>query len=153
MTQQSSDLKEKPLKWSYVPENTKSLVNPGYCWRVDVNGKGSELCGGPLHDDTYVLEQFHCHWGCSDSKGSEHTVDGESFAGELHLVHWNHTKYRTFAEAAGQPDGLAVLGVFLKVSKLSGIICFLSTSQLSIKSICRDMMLLILIKKKAQALR
>lgn len=61
------------------------------------------------------MEQFHCHWGCSDNSGSEHTVDGTSYAGELHLVHWNSTKYNSFAEAAGHPDGLAVLGVFLQV--------------------------------------
>jgi carbonic anhydrase len=69
-----------PLRWTYVPENTKCLVNPGlvflrsipqqydimtcfrYCWRVDVNGKDSELTGGPLNDDVYLVEQFHCHW-------------------------------------------------------------------------------------------
>ncbi|XP_078052201.1 carbonic anhydrase 1 [Augochlora pura] len=75
------------------------------------------LSGGPLMDDVYKLEQYHCHWGCSDSRGSEHTVDGQAFAGELHLVHWNTSKYNTFAKAAKAPDGLAVLGVFLKVGK------------------------------------
>lgn len=35
-------------------------------------------------DDIYKLEQYHCHWGCSDSRGSEHTVDGQAFAGEVH---------------------------------------------------------------------
>lgn len=34
-------------------------------------------------DDVYKLEQYHCHWGCSDSRGSEHTVDGQAFAGEV----------------------------------------------------------------------
>lgn len=34
---------------------------------------------------------------------------------QLHLVHWN-TKYANFGEAASQPDGLAVVGVFLKVN-------------------------------------
>lgn len=116
-TTQSSDLSSNPLRWTYVPENTRSLVNPGYCWRVDVDGKGSTLTGGPLQDEVFILEQFHSHWGCSDGRGSEHTVDGEAFSGELHLVHWNQTKYSSFAEAAGQPDGLAVLGVFLKVGK------------------------------------
>lgn len=115
-TTRSSTLK-KPLSWKYLPENTRSLVNPGYCWRVDVNGDGSELTGGPLTDDKYKLEQFHCHWGCSDGKGSEHTVDGLSYSGELHLVHWNTTKYPTFEEAAKHPDGLAVLGVFLKAGQ------------------------------------
>lgn len=69
ITTRSSTLKAKPLSWKYVPENTRSLVNPGYCWRVDVNGEGSELTGGPLTNDKYMLEQFHCHWGCSDGKG------------------------------------------------------------------------------------
>lgn len=113
-TQRGSSLKD-PLRWKYVAENLKSLQNPGYSWRVDVNGEGSELTGGPLHHDVFQLEQFHCHWGCSDGKGSEHTVDGLSYSGELHLVHWNATKYPTFDEAAKHPDGLAVLGVFLKV--------------------------------------
>lgn len=36
---------------------------------------------------------------------------------QLHLVHWNTSKYKTFAEAAKAPDGLAVLGVFLKVCR------------------------------------
>ncbi len=39
---------------------------------------------------------------------------------QLHLVHWN-TKYASFGEAASQPDGLAVVGVFLQVS---GYFCF-----------------------------
>lgn len=34
---------------------------------------------------------------------------------QLHLVHWN-TKYPSFGDAASKPDGLAVVGVFLKVS-------------------------------------
>lgn len=64
----------------------------------------------------YKLQQWHCHWGAVNGEGSEHTVDGRSFSGELHLVHWNTTKYNSFAEAAGQTDGLAVLGVLLMVS-------------------------------------
>jgi hypothetical protein len=42
----------------------------------------SELVGGPL-EDSYKLEQFHCHWGFRSDKGSEHTVDGQSYAGEV----------------------------------------------------------------------
>lgn len=76
----------------------------------------AELRGGPLGQDVYKLQQWHCHWGAVNGEGSEHTVDGRSFSGELHLVHWNTTKYNSFQEAAGQPDGLAVLGVLLMVS-------------------------------------
>ncbi|GBP29280.1 Carbonic anhydrase [Eumeta japonica] len=106
----------RPLAWRYSVAHTRSVVNPGYCWRVDENGYDSELSGGPLGCDVYRLQQWHCHWGAVDGEGSEHTVDGCSFSGELHLVHWNTTKYNSFVEAAGQPDGLAVLGVFLTVS-------------------------------------
>ncbi|XP_035294886.1 carbonic anhydrase 2 isoform X1 [Cricetulus griseus] len=33
---------------------------------------------------------------------------------QLHLVHWN-TKYGDFGKAVQHPDGLAVLGIFLKI--------------------------------------
>lgn len=112
----SSDdsLKTARLTWKYIPENCMSITNTGHGWRVDVDGCGSELAGGPLVHK-YKLEQFHCHWGSNSSHGSEHTVDGKAYAGELHLVHWNHCKYPTFKEACANPDGLAVLGVLLQV--------------------------------------
>ncbi|KAF5297405.1 hypothetical protein FQR65_LT01336 [Abscondita terminalis] len=103
------------LTWKYIPENTESVINTGQGWKVQVNGKGSELCGGPLKDK-YVLEQFHCHWGASDNCGSEHTIEGKTFAGELHLVHWN-TKYSSIVEASKHPDGICVLGILLKPGK------------------------------------
>lgn len=68
-----------PLAWRYVPSNTKSLINPGYCWRVDVNGEGSSLSRGPLLTDVFQLEQFHCHWGCSDGKGEYSSGISKSF--------------------------------------------------------------------------
>lgn len=70
------------------------------------------MSGGPL-EDQFELAQFHCHWGQTDAEGSEHTIEGKSFAGEIHLVHWNK-KYGTIAEAVKYPDGLCVLGIFLQ---------------------------------------
>lgn len=32
---------------------------------------------------------------------------------QLHLVHWNSSRFSSFSEAASQDKGLAVLGVFL----------------------------------------
>jgi carbonic anhydrase len=63
----------------------------------------------------YRLEQIHAHWGCSENEGSEHTVDGQSYPGEIHLVHWDCEKYASFGEAAGAEGGLTVLGVFMTV--------------------------------------
>lgn len=40
--------------------------------------------GGPL-DNPYRLKQFHFHWGGKGCWGSEHTVDGHSYASEVCL--------------------------------------------------------------------
>ena len=37
------------------------------------------------------------------------------FLSQLHLVHWN-TKYGLLTKAVSEPDGLAVIGVFLQVT-------------------------------------
>ncbi|XP_056680158.1 carbonic anhydrase 13 isoform X4 [Monodelphis domestica] len=39
------------------------------------------------------------------------------YAAELHVVHWNSDKYPSFVEAAHEPDGLAVLGIFLQTGE------------------------------------
>lgn len=31
----------RKLTWKYIPENTKEVSNPGYCWKVTVDGTGS----------------------------------------------------------------------------------------------------------------
>uniref|UniRef100_A0A665VLF5 Carbonic anhydrase n=3 Tax=Echeneis naucrates TaxID=173247 RepID=A0A665VLF5_ECHNA len=105
----------KPLMLKYDPANTKGILNNGHSFQVDFidDTDSSTLTRGPI-TGTYRLRQFHFHWGASDERGSEHTVDGIKFPCELHLVHWN-TKYLSFGEAASQPDGLAVVGVFLKI--------------------------------------
>lgn len=36
---------------------------------------------------------------------------------QLHLVHWNADKYSLFEEAVMEDNGLAVIGIFLKVHK------------------------------------
>jgi len=105
-------LRSKALKWSYVPGNNVDIENTGASFKVNVDGAGSCLSGGPLEGE-YELWQFHAHWGKEGGKGSEHTIDGKQYDAELHLVHWNRTKYSSPNEAAGEPDGLAVLGIML----------------------------------------
>ncbi|XP_017715538.1 PREDICTED: carbonic anhydrase 5A, mitochondrial isoform X2 [Rhinopithecus bieti] len=74
----------------------------------------SGISGGPL-ENHYRLKQFHFHWGAVNEGGSEHTVDGHAYPAELHLVHWNSVKYRNYKEAVVGENGLAVIGVFLKL--------------------------------------
>lgn len=90
------------------------LENTGASWMVKFDPIASSLKGGPLEDDEYKVLQMHAHWGSNDGQGSEHTMDGVSYSAELHIVHYN-TKYEEPANALDKPDGLAVLGVFLKI--------------------------------------
>ncbi|XP_067302371.1 carbonic anhydrase 6 isoform X2 [Pseudorasbora parva] len=64
--------------------------------------------------DRYTAVQMHLHWGGWDleASGSEHTMDGIRYMAELHVVHYNSDKYKSFKEAKDKPDGLAVLAFF-----------------------------------------
>ncbi|XP_043544083.1 carbonic anhydrase 13-like [Chiloscyllium plagiosum] len=120
----------KPLNLSYDPTSSKSISNTGTTVQVDFDDctDRSVLTGGPLCGK-YRLRQLHFHWGACDTHGSEHVIDGKTFAGELHLVHWNAEKYCEFNEALKAPDGLAVIAVLLKVCEanqaLQKIVCSL----------------------------
>uniref|UniRef100_A0A3P8TG63 Carbonic anhydrase n=1 Tax=Amphiprion percula TaxID=161767 RepID=A0A3P8TG63_AMPPE len=55
------------------------------------------LTGGALPGH-YRAAQFHFHWGGNGRPGSEHTIDGERFPMELHIVHIKEP-YGSLAEA------------------------------------------------------
>ncbi|XP_043921213.1 carbonic anhydrase 1-like [Protopterus annectens] len=113
----------KNLKMSYDPAKARAVFNNGNSFNVeyDDSDDSSGLEGGPLSGH-YRLNHFHFHWGASDDHGSEHTVDGAVYAAELHLVHWNANKYKSFQEAFQHPDGLAVIGVFLKIGNSNPVL-------------------------------
>ncbi|XP_072291253.1 carbonic anhydrase 5A, mitochondrial isoform X1 [Eucyclogobius newberryi] len=112
------DSKLKPLVMDYDPKTCQQIWNNGYSFLVEYDDTTdkSTLKGGPLQD-RFRLCQFHFHWGECNSWGSEHTVDRRLFPAELHLVHWNADKYSLFEEAVVEDNGLAVIGVFLKIGK------------------------------------
>nr|XP_050038033.1 carbonic anhydrase 1-like [Dermacentor andersoni] len=118
-------LSDKPLKWSGGGLCCTSVSNTGATWQVNVKARGPNIRGGPLHHD-YQLDRLHAHWSKNSETGSEHTVDGKYYAGELHLVHYNTELYKSFTEATSSEHGLAVLAVFLKEgapnSQLKGVV-------------------------------
>ncbi|CAM1324142.1 CA4 (predicted) [Pycnogonum litorale] len=61
----------------------------------------------------YTFLNLHFHWGKDSSIGSEHTINGLHYPLEMHMVHVNHRSSDPFADG----DGLAVLGVFFKLSR------------------------------------
>merc|ERR1711970_48218 len=104
----------KELKYEYSPTMIK-MINTGSSWKMDFSPEGSSLSGGPLGNE-YKILQMHANWGDKAGCGSEHRLDGKMFDAELHIVHYN-SKYGDPAIAVDKPDGLAVLGMFIKTGK------------------------------------
>lgn len=78
-------------------------------------GKAATIQGGPLASP-YVLDHLHFHWGSSDHKGSEHTINGKTYPMEMHAVHLK--EHLNIEQAAKLPDGIAVVGYIFEVSLL-----------------------------------
>uniref|UniRef100_A0A8C4NJ48 Carbonic anhydrase n=1 Tax=Eptatretus burgeri TaxID=7764 RepID=A0A8C4NJ48_EPTBU len=118
------DAKLQPLNYDDKATSSRMLNNNGLSFKLSFDDSSDPcvLNGGPLDGD-FRLNQLHMHWGCDKLPGSEHIVDGNAYAAELHMVHWNSSKYSSMQQAVTQPDGLAVIGVFIQGSKieLSGL--------------------------------
>lgn len=108
-----ASLADKPFQTTYDPSKVIKAFNTGSSVQVLYDSEGSSLEGGPLSNKYKVL-QFHFHWGKTSDRGSEHTLDGKEFAAEAHIVHWNTEKYPDAATAMASPEGLCVLGMFIK---------------------------------------
>ncbi|XP_054980404.1 carbonic anhydrase 1 [Sorex araneus] len=108
----------QPVCLCYDPATAKEMTNNGYTLQITFkdHDNRSVLRNGPVCE-IYRLREIHFHWGCTDDCGSEHTVDGANYSGELNLVHWNSEKYSCFAEAVSQADGLVVLSVLMKIGR------------------------------------
>uniref|UniRef100_A0A8C6S9P5 Carbonic anhydrase n=1 Tax=Neogobius melanostomus TaxID=47308 RepID=A0A8C6S9P5_9GOBI len=99
-----------PLKFSnYQQSFSGSIKNNGHSVP-----HLSTVSGGGL-PTTYKAVQFHLHWGNNGGPGSEHTIDGEQYPMELHIVHMKH-HYTDLTTALSDPEGVAVLGFFYEKS-------------------------------------
>lgn len=65
---------------------------------------------------SYKALQLHLHWGKDGGPGSEHTIDGERFPMEMHIVHIKE-EYKSLSQAVRDRTGVAVLGFFFEESK------------------------------------
>ena len=64
---------------------TGQIANVGHApvFNIDNSKGGAKLSGGPLGCDDYELQQFHFHFGCENSRGSEHTINDRHFAAQV----------------------------------------------------------------------
>jgi carbonic anhydrase len=93
---------------------TYTLLNTGHSAEISTNVKDITITGGGLNG-TYVLEQFHFHWGTNSTTGSEHLVDSAAHSFEIHFVHYNSDRYSNVASAigSGDPEALGLIAVFV----------------------------------------
>jgi len=86
-----------------------SVTNNGHSIQINAHPDQEMLVLGGGLPGTYQFDQVHFHWG------SEHTIEGERFALEAHLVH-HEVRFDNLGEAAAVSKGLAVLGVLFHVA-------------------------------------
>ncbi|CAK6971828.1 carbonic anhydrase 4a [Scomber scombrus] len=91
-----------------------TIKNNGHSVQVNVPHLAT-ISGGGL-PDTYKAVQFHLHWGTDGGPGSEHTIDGEQYPMELHIVHMRQ-EFSDLTTALSDAEGVAVLGFFYEKSK------------------------------------
>ncbi|CAF4764247.1 unnamed protein product [Rotaria sp. Silwood1] len=85
-----------------------TITNDGHtitASQVDKTAFPLTLSGGGLNG-TYEFVNFHLHWGQNYKSGSEHQINSENYAGEIHCVYLN--------SAINQ---YAVLGIFIQTIK------------------------------------
>ena len=76
------------------------------------------ISGGPLSYN-YPIYDVSLHFGLRDDQGSEHTIDGEHFAGELQLLGYNADLYDNYTTASRHPNGLVGVAVLIQVGTYS----------------------------------
>ena len=77
---------------------------------------GGWISFGIIEEYEYKFAQLHLHWGDDFRGGSEHTMNGRRYFGEVHIVHYED-EYHNLGEALedAKGDGVAVLGYFIDV--------------------------------------
>uniref|UniRef100_A0A1I8B487 Carbonic anhydrase n=1 Tax=Meloidogyne hapla TaxID=6305 RepID=A0A1I8B487_MELHA len=120
------DIRTSNLEFAYI--NQLHFVNYDQSGAVELknNGHGVAISGfekweprqrpyiyGGGLTGKYLLLQFHFHWTHDHLYGSEHSINNLHYPVEVHLVHVKE-EY-TLTEALEQPDGLAVVGIFMYI--------------------------------------
>lgn len=109
------------LTFSGYDKNSSSnfkVTNNGHSIQINVNAGSTISVRSSQLNGTYVLEQFHFHWGDANGVGSEHSMNGAFYPLEIHFVHYNSDKYSNVSQAASANDSsaLLVIGVLATIA-------------------------------------
>lgn len=106
----------KICSFDYPQSCEMKLVNAGESLQLYLGqGLSGTFSASFFGDDCYFLELILIHWGTEPMNGSEHTVGGVGYAGEIHFIHRN-SRYSTVEQALKEPNGIVAVAVLLNVS-------------------------------------
>ncbi|KAI1291735.1 Carbonic anhydrase 6 [Halotydeus destructor] len=99
---------DKTFKWE--------VVNNGHADQADIIPLpfGHQVPELKFKGQTFKFEQLHFHWGSNDRTGSEHTINGERYPLEIHVVHHN-SKHRNVTTALGHDLGVLVFAAMVDI--------------------------------------
>lgn len=139
---------DRKVEWRYPSYSKFELHNNGHTMEMDMYAIGDDddylsdnsNCVGKLMIETtnvsicengkkritkihesYCFNSAHFHWGLMSTHGSEHSINGNFYALELHMVHYA-CKYNNFSSALlawkneSNPYVLAVVGILFELS-------------------------------------
>ncbi|KAF6200940.1 hypothetical protein GE061_005387 [Apolygus lucorum] len=111
----AQEICQRPLRFSNLlgePEQVElihMLHTPlvKYHMLEPISVSGGPLCG------SYIFDHYNVRWGSDTQHGSEHTLGGKGFAGEVQLVFYKNTT-NGFHEAINMTDGVVIFSVWLE---------------------------------------
>uniref|UniRef100_A0A0M3HPE0 Carbonic anhydrase n=1 Tax=Ascaris lumbricoides TaxID=6252 RepID=A0A0M3HPE0_ASCLU len=102
--------------FKYPASGQFKLVNAGESLQLhlgpDLSG---EFTASFIKDQRFALELVLIHWGTEPMNGSEHTVGGVGYAGEVHFIHRN-MHYANIDHAYKEPNGVLAVAILLNES-------------------------------------
>ncbi|CAH8458056.1 unnamed protein product [Schistosoma mattheei] len=90
------------------------VENCGYDIRISLTNEFVQLNGGPS-SYAYRISFMQIKFGSASTQGSEHTIDGKAFPGELQIYSFNNELYNNLSEAFYRPNGILAISVFFKI--------------------------------------
>ncbi|RWS17281.1 carbonic anhydrase-related protein 10-like protein [Dinothrombium tinctorium] len=97
---------------------TGTLLNTGRGLKFQVSTNSTVIItGGPLSYE-YTLNHFMLHYGRENDRGSEHTISGIPFPGEIQFYFYNSQLFDNWTQASDQPNGLAAIAVLVQLASV-----------------------------------
>ncbi|CAJ0943971.1 unnamed protein product, partial [Mesorhabditis belari] len=109
------NLQNAEFRVEYHDHGEFKAINTGATIMIEREGNDSELALSFWPEEQFHLDAVSWHWGTEPMNGSEHTIGGVGYAGEMHLIHRN-TRFSTMDLALKQPNGVVIVAIFLNES-------------------------------------